>query len=103
MNRNIQIVGDLTSKVSMPTINLGKEAAMVYKTKAQKWFETMRVGQSFTVEARTVEGVKRWAKDWRRELRATGRKSSIKLADRGFVTKHEVINKTNGCRVWRFK
>ena len=41
--------------------------------------------------------------DWRRELRATGRKSSLKLADRGFVTKHEVINKTNGCRVWRFK
>ena len=30
------------------------------------------------------------------------KKSSNKLAQRGFITKHETINKTNGVRVWRY-
>ena len=49
----------------------------------------MKVGQSFSVESRSVEAVKRWSKDWRRDLRATGKKANIKLAKRGFITKIE--------------
>ena len=102
MKENIQIVGDLTSQVKMPTFNLGRGIQKIYKTKARKLFETMKVGQSFSIENRSVEAVKRWSKDWRRDLRATGKKSSIKLAKRGFITKHEIVNKTSGVRVWRY-
>ena len=102
MKESIQIVGDLTSQIEMPTVNLGKGVQKIYKTKAKKFFKTMKVGQSFSVENRSVEAVKRWSKDWRRDLRATGKKSSTKLAERGFITKHETVNKTNGVRVWRY-
>ena len=102
MSENIQIVGELSSKVEMPKINLGRGIQKIYKTKARKFFETMKVGQSFSVENRSVEAVKRWSKDWRRDLRATGKKSAKKLAERGFITKHETVNKTNGVRVWRY-
>ena len=102
MSEIIQIVGELSNKVEMPKMNLGRGIQKIYKTKARKFFETMKVGQSFSVESRSVEAVKRWAKDWRRDLRANGKKSSNKLAQRGFITKHETINKTNGVRVWRY-
>ena len=102
MNENIQIVGELSSKVEMPKMNLGRGIQKIYKTKARKFFETMKVGQSFSVENRSVEAVKRWSKDWRRDLRATGKKSAKKLAERGFITKHETVNKTSGVRVWRY-
>ena len=102
MNKNIQIVGELSNKVKMPSINLGRGPRALYKAKAKKFFETMKIGQSFSVENRSVEGVKRWAKDWRRDLRATGKKSNEKLAERGFITKHEIVNKTSGVRVWRY-
>ena len=102
MKDNIQIVGELNSSIELPKINLGRGIQKIYKTKAKKFFETMKIGQSFSVESRSVEAVKRWSKDWRRDLRATGKKSSIKLAKRGFITKHEIVNKTNGVRVWRY-
>ena len=102
MKKDIQIVGELSSNVKMPTINLGRGPQALYKAKAKTFFETMKIGQSFTVENRTVEAVKRWAKDWRRDLRATGKKSAKKLAERGFITKHEIVNKTSGARVWRY-
>ena len=102
MKETIQIVGDLTSQIEMPTVNLGKGVQKIYKTKAKKFFETMKVGQSFSIANRSVEAVKRWSKDWRRDLRATGKKSAKKLAERGFITKHEIINKTSGVRVWRY-
>ena len=102
MSENIQIVGELSSKIEMPKINLGRGIQKIYKTKARKFFETMKVGQSFSVENRSVEAVKRWSKDWRRDLRTTGKKSHAKLAKRGFVTQHEIVNKTNGVRVWRY-
>ena len=102
MSTNIQIVGELSSKVEMPTINLGRGPQALYKAKAKTFFKTMKIGQSFTVENRTVEAVKRWAKDWRRDLRANGKKSAEKLAERGFITKHEIVNKTSGVRVWRY-
>ena len=102
MNENIQIVGELSSKVEMPKMNLGRGIQKIYKTKARKFFETMKVGQSFSVENRSVEAVKRWSKDWRRDLRATGKASNVKLADRGFITKHEIVGKTQGVRVWRY-
>ncbi len=98
----IQIVGELSNKIKMPSVNLGRGPQALYKTKAKKFFETMKIGQSFSVENRSVEGVKRWAKDWRRDLRATGKKSNEKLAERGFITKHEIVNKTSGVRVWRY-
>ena len=102
MSTKIQIVGELTSKIEIPTVNLGRGPQTLYKTKAKKFFNTMEIGQSFSVENRSVEGVKRWAKDWRRDLRATGKKSNEKLAERGFITKHEIVNKTSGVRVWRY-
>ena len=40
--------------------------------------------------------------DWRRDLRATGKKKDTILADRGFITKHEIVGKTQGVRVWRY-
>ena len=102
MKDNIQIVGELNSDVKMPTINQGRGPQALYKVKARTFFGNMKIGQSFTVENRTVEAVKRWSKDWRRDLRTTGKKSHAKLAERGFVTQHEIVNKTNGVRVWRY-
>ena len=99
---SVQIVGELSNKVKIPEVNLGRGPQSLYKTKAKKFFETMKIGESFSVESRTVEAVKRWAKDWRRDLRATGKKSNEKLAERGFITKHEIVNKTSGVRVWRY-
>jgi len=102
MKESIQIVGELTNQIEMPTVNLGKGVQKIYKTKAIKFFGTMKVGQSFSVENRSVEAVKRWSKDWRRDLRATGKKKDITLAERGFITKHEIVGKTQGVRVWRY-
>ena len=102
MSINIQIVGELNDDIEMPTINQGRGPQALYKAKAKTFFKTMKIGQSFTVENRSVEAVKRWSKDWRRDLRATGKKSAKKLAERGFITKHEIVNKTNGVRVWRY-
>ena len=102
MKRNMQIVGELSNKMDMPRINLGRGPQALYKAKAVKFFETMTVGQSFPVEDRTTEAVKRWTKDWRRDLRATGKKSNDNMAKRGFVVLHEIVNKTNGVRVWRY-
>ena len=102
MKENVQIVGELSSKIEMPKTNIGRGPQALYKAKAKKFFETMKVGQSFSVESRSVEAVKRWSKDWRRDLRTTGKKANIKLAKRGFITKHEIVNKTNGVRVWRY-
>ena len=102
MSESIQIVGELNSKVKMPSMNLGRGIQQIYKTKARNFLKPMKVGQSFTVENRSVEAVKRWSKDWRRDLRATGKKSAKKLAERGFITKHEIVNKTSGVRVWRY-
>ena len=102
MKRNMQIVGELSNKMDMPRINLGRGPQALYKAKAVKFFETMKVGQSFSVESRSVEAVKRWSKDWRRDLRATGKKKDTTLANRGFITKHEIVGKTQGVRVWRY-
>jgi len=102
MKENIQIVGELSNKIEMPKINLGRGPQALYKAKARTFFETMKVGQSFSVENRTVEAVKRWSKDWRRDLKATGKKTYIKLAKRGFITQHEIVNNTKGVRVWRY-
>ena len=102
MKKDIQIVGELNDDIEMPTINQGRGPQALYKAKAKTFFKTMKIGQSFTVENRTVEAVKRWAKDWRRDLRANGKKSSNKLAQRGFITQHETVNKTNGVRIWRY-
>jgi len=101
MSKNIQIVGELTSKVEMPVAGQRGPLA-IYKAKAKTFFTTMKVGQSFSVENRSVEAVKKWAKDWRRDLRATGKKKDTVLANRGFITKYEVIGKTQGVRVWRY-
>ena len=101
MSKNIQIVGELTSKVEMPVAGQRGPLA-IYKAKAKTFFTTMKVGQSFSVENRSVEAVKRWSKDWRRDLRATGKKSNDNMAKRGFVVLHEIVNKTNGVRVWRY-
>ena len=101
MSFNVQIVGELTSRVDMPIAGCRGPLA-IYKAKAKTFFETMKIGQSFSVESRSVEAVKKWSKDWRRDLRATGKKSAKKLAERGFITKHEIINKTSGVRVWRY-
>jgi len=101
MSKNIQIVGELTSKVEIPAAGCRGPLAL-YKTKAKTFFATMKVGQSFSVENRSVEAVKKWAKDWRRDLRATGKKKDATLANRGFITKYEVIGKTQGVRVWRY-
>ena len=100
MNRT-QIVGELTSKVEMPVAGQRGPLAL-YKAKAKTFFTTMKVGQSFSVGNRTVEAVKRWSKDWRRDLRATGKKKDATLANRGFITKYEVIGKAHGVRVWRY-
>ena len=97
-----QIVGELSDKIEIPSVNVGRGPEALYKAKAKKFFETMKIGESFSVESRTVEAVKRWSKDWRRDLRATGKKSDENLAERGFITKHEIVNKTNGVRVWRY-
>ena len=101
MKKSTQIVSELTSKIEIPVAGQRGPLAL-YKAKAKTFFETMKIGQSFTVENRTVEAVKRWSKDWRRDLRANGKKSLVKLAKRGFITKHEIVNKTNGVRVWRY-
>tara|TARA_Y100000310_G_scaffold180149_1_gene180057 strand:+ start:437 stop:748 length:312 start_codon:yes stop_codon:yes gene_type:complete len=103
MKDSTQIVSELTSKVSIPLNTLGRGIKRTYKEKAKKFFETMKIEQSFSVENRSVEAVKKWAKDWRKDLRATGKKSAINLCNRGFLTKHEIVNNTNGVRVWRFK
>ena len=97
------IVGELTSNVEFPQSYLGRDASKVYKSKAMKHFENMNIGDSFTVKSRSVEGVKAWAKTWRRDLRIIGNEDSIELANRGFVTKYEEVENTQGCRVWRFK
>ena len=97
------IVGELTSNVEFPQSYLGRDASKVYKSKAMKHFENMNIGDSFTVKSRSVEGVKTWAKTWRRDLRIIGNEDSIELANRGFVTKYEEVENTQGCRVWRFK
>ena len=102
MSEGIQIVGELSNKVKMPSMNLGRGPQALYKAKAKKFFETMKIGQSFSIENRTVEAVKRWSKDWRRDLRVTGKKKDAILADRGFITKHEIVSKTQGVRVWRY-
>ena len=102
MKDNVQIVGELNSDIKMPTINQGRGPQALYKAKARTFFGNMKIGQSFTVENRTVEAVKRWSKDWRRDLRATGKKKDTILANRGFITKYEVIDKTQGVRVWRY-
>ena len=102
MRESIQIVGELSNKVKIPSINLGRGPQALYKAKAKKFFRTMKIGQSFSVENRSVEAVKRWSKDWRRDLRATGKKKDTTLANRGFITKHEIVNQTNGVRVWRY-
>ena len=102
MKKNVQIVGELCNKIEIPQTNLGRGPQALYKAKARTFFETMKVGQSFSVENRTVEAVKRWSKDWRRDLRSTGKKSHTKLANRGFITKHEIVNNTKGVRVWRY-
>ena len=99
---SVQIVGELSNKIKMPSVNLGRGPQALYKTKAKKFFETMKIGQSFSVESRSVEAVKRWSKDWRRDLRATGKKKDAILANRGFITKYEIIGKTQGVRVWRY-
>ena len=101
MCKNIEIVGELTSEVEMPVAGQRGPLA-IYKAKAKTFFATMKVGQSFSVENRSVEAVKRWSKDWRRDLRATGKKKDTILADRGFITKHEIVGKTQGVRVWRY-
>ena len=101
MSKNIQIVGELTSEVEMPVASQRGPLA-IYKAKAKTFFATMKVGQSFSVKNRTVEAVKRWSKDWRKDLRATGKKKDATLANRGFITKYEVIGKIQGVRVWRY-
>ena len=101
MSKNTQIVGELTSKVEIPVTGQRGPLA-IYKAKAKTFFAIMKVGQSFSVENRSVEAVKKWAKDWRRDLRATGKKKDAILADRGFITKYEVIGKVQGVRVWRY-
>ena len=102
MSDKIQIVSELSDEVKIPEVNLGRGPQALYKTKAKKFFETMKIGQSFSVRNRSVEAVKRWSKDWRRDLRATGKKKDAILADRGFITKHEIVGKTQGVRVWRY-
>jgi|TARA_Y100000310_G_scaffold159116_1_gene158639 hypothetical protein len=102
MSDKIQIVGELSDEVKLPEVNLGRGPQALYKTKAKKFFETMKIGQSFSVKSRSVEAVKKWAKDWRRDLRATGEKKNETLANRGFITKYEIVGKTRGVRVWRY-
>ena len=102
MSDKIQIVGELSDEVKIPEVNLGRGPQALYKTKAKKFFETMTIGQSFSVKSRSVEAVKKWAKDWRRDLRATGKKKNETLANRGFITKYEIVGKTQGVRVWRY-
>ena len=102
MSDKIQIVSELSDEVKIPEVNLGRGPQALNKTKAKKFFETMKIGQSFSVRNRSVEAVKRWSKDWRRDLRATGKKKDAILADRGFITKHEIVGKTQGVRVWRY-
>ena len=82
MSNNVQIVGELSDKVEIPSMNLGRGPQALYKAKAKKFFRTMKIGQSFSVENRSVEAVKRWSKDWRRDLRATGKKKQGKLCNR---------------------
>jgi len=101
--RDLNIVGDVTSNVDMPNVHVGMQASSLYKGRAKEHFASMNIGESFTVKARSVEGVKRWQKDWRRDLRTSGIESNNTLAERGFITKYEVVENTNGCRVWRFK
>ena len=102
MNKKVQIVSDLNNNIALPTINLGRGPTALYKIKAKNHFKTMKIGESFTIENRTVEAIKRWTKDWRKDLRVTGKKSNEKLAKRGFITQHEIVNKTNGVRIWRY-
>ena len=96
-----EIVGMLETDVKMPKV-CGPYRA-IYKVKANEHFATMKVTNSFFVEDRTVEAVKRWIKDWRLNLRATGKTEDELLADRGFVCKNAVVKKTKGVRIWRFK
>ena len=96
-----EIVGMLETNIKMPKI-CGPYRA-IYKVKANEHFATMKVTNSFFVEDRTVEAVKRWIKDWRLDLRATGKAENKTLAERGFVCKNAIVKKTKGVRVWRFK
>ena len=96
-----EIVGMLETNIIMPKI-CGPYRA-IYKVKANEHFATMKITNSFFVEDRTVEAVKRWIKDWRLNLRATGKTEDELLADRGFVCKNAIVKKTKGVRVWRFK
>ena len=96
-----EIVGMLETDVKMPKV-CGPYRA-IYKVKANEHFATMKVTNSFFVEDRTVEAVKRWIKDWRLDLRATGKAEDKRLAERGFVCKNAIVKTKKGVRVWRFK
>ena len=96
-----EIVGMLETNIAMPKV-CGPYRA-IYKVKANEHFATMKVTNSFFVEDRTVEAVKRWIKDWRLNLRATGKTEDELLAERGFVCKNAIVKTTKGVRIWRFK
>ena len=96
-------VGELETNVEMPRFGSYGSRRVGYKLKANNYFANMNKGDSFFVSSRTVEAVKRWAKDWRRELRATKNSSNHKLAERGFLCKDSEHNNQTGVRVWRFK
>ena len=96
-----EIVGTLETDIEMPKA-CGPYRA-IYKLKANKYFATMKLTNSFFVEDRTIEAVKRWIKDWRLDLRATGKAENKLLAERGFVCKNAIVKTKKGVRVWRFK
>ena len=102
-------VGEIETTVDMPNLGLPGRSKIAYKVKANDHFASMKVDESFFVKDRTVEAVKRWVKDWRRDLRATGKTADEKLSLRGFLCKHAIGhakgNKKGelGVRVWRFK
>ena len=97
-----KIVGVVESGIEMPAVCGGHHRA-IYKLKAHKHFARMKISNSFFVKDRTIEAVKRWIKDWRRDLRATGEAKNELLADRGFLCKNATVDKVTGVRVWRFK
>ena len=96
-------VGELETNIEMPRHGSYGSRRVAYKLKANNYFTNMNKGDSFFVSSRTVEAVKKWAKDWRRELRATGKSTNEKLAERGFLCKDAEHNSQIGVRVWRFK
>ena len=96
-------VSEIETNVDMPNLGLPGRTKIAYKIKANGHFASMQVNQSFFVVDRTVEAVKRWVKDWRRDLRITGKTADEKLAFRGFLCKHAISHTTVGVRVWRFK